>query len=84
MPQQLDTADNILGQQRRRRRTGRRPVKVFTPAPAAVPRAGRVRSTTPEPPAWVQVPLERLDDSGQAIDDEGDRVLNRATKERRK
>ena len=33
---------------------------------------------TPEPPQWVKVPVERLDDSGQAIDDEGDQELGRA------
>ncbi len=33
---------------------------------------------TPEPPEWVKVPVERLDDSGQAIDDEGDQELERA------
>jgi hypothetical protein len=47
-----------------------------SPPAAAGGRASRDR--TPEPPPWVKVPLERLDDRGQAIDDEGDRVLKDA------
>lgn len=38
----------------------------------------RRKGATPEPPQWVKVPVERLDDSGQAIDDEGDAELERA------
>jgi hypothetical protein len=33
-----------------------------------------------EPPAWVKVPVEKLDASGQAIDEEGDRELDRVFK----
>lgn len=33
---------------------------------------------TPEPPPWVQIPVERLDNKGQALDEEGDRELKRA------
>lgn len=33
-----------------------------------------------EPPAWVKVPVEKLDASGQAIDEEGDRELERVFK----
>ncbi len=40
-------------------------------------RRGKRGEDTPEPPSWVKVPVERLDDSGQAIDDEGDAVLER-------
>lgn len=39
---------------------------------------GRRGKRTPEPPTWVKVPVERLDDSGQAIDDEGDAVLKKS------
>ena len=43
------------------------------------PRRGRTNgSKTPEPPRWVKVPVERLDDTGQAVDDEGDRELERS------
>ena len=38
----------------------------------------RRKGETPEPPRWVKVPVERLDDSGQAIDEEGDEELDRA------
>ena len=41
-------------------------------------RGRRGKGATPEPPQWVKVPVERLDDSGQAIDDEGDAELERA------
>jgi len=70
-------ADAILQQSR----TRRRPVKVYNPAPGQ-PRKGK--SDTPEPPSWVKVPLERLDNSGQAIDDEGDRVLDESSNKKQR
>jgi hypothetical protein len=38
---------------------------------------------TPDPPAWIKVPVERLDVDGQAIDEEGDQVLKRLKKRKR-
>lgn len=70
-------ADAMLQQGRSRQR----PVKVYNPTPQ--PR-GRGRSDTPEPPSWVKVPVERLDNSGQAIDNEGDRILEDSTKQNKK
>jgi len=67
-------ADAML---QRHNRTRRRGVKVYNPTPQ--PR-GEGRSDTPEPPSWIKVPVERLDNSGQAIDNEGDRVLEDTTK----
>lgn len=59
----------------------RRPIKVYNPGPAPVSRRGEpAGARTPEPPSWVKVPVERLDNSGQAIDDEGDRVLQNSGK----
>lgn len=57
----------------------RRPVKVYNGG-----RRGRQSADkTPEPPSWIKVPVERLDNSGQAIDDEGDRVLEDSTGKKR-
>lgn len=69
-------ADAMLQQSRNRRR----PVKVYNPGPR--PRRGG-GADTPEPPSWVKVPVERLDNSGQAIDSEGDRVLEDSTSNKR-
>ncbi|MCA9673287.1 MAG: hypothetical protein KC503_47180 [Myxococcales bacterium] len=37
-----------------------------------------------EPPKWIKVPVERLDKDGQAIDNEGDRVLRDAAKKKKR
>ena len=70
-------ADAMLQQSRGRRP---RPVKVYSPGPSPRRRSG---PATPEPPSWVKVPVERLDNSGQAIDSEGDRVLEDTTRKTR-
>jgi len=57
------------------------------PAPAPPPPADPGDGTadrTPEPPGWSKVPVEKLDKDGQALDEEGDRELNRAGKRRRR
>lgn len=35
-----------------------------------------------QPPPWVKVPVERLDSKGQAIDEEGDRELEKSLRKR--
>ncbi len=67
-------ADAMLRHGRRRR-----PVKTYD---GDRPRR-RGANNTPEPPSWIKVPLERLDNSGQAIDDEGDRVLEDSAHKKR-
>lgn len=60
----------------RRRGAGR-------PSPGQPPR-WNPDGTTRAPPSWVKVPVERLDASGQAIDEEGDRELERLYKKKRR
>ncbi len=47
-------------------------------------RPGARRGSTPAPPEWIKVPVERLDNRGQAIDDEGDRELRKVYKKRKR
>jgi hypothetical protein len=65
------------------------------PAPAADPAPEPEEPAPPAPrkPAkpssaddgdWTKVPVERLDKDGQALDDEGDRVLKKAAEKKRK
>lgn len=44
---------------------------------------GSTGPRTPDPPTWIKVPVERLDAEGQAIDEEGDRVLKRTKRRKR-
>lgn len=37
--------------------------------------SGIVDGKTPDPPKWVEVPVEKLDDTGRALDEEGDELL---------
>ena len=37
-----------------------------------------------EPPPWIKVPVERLDQKGQAVDDEGDREMDRVFKRKQR
>jgi len=60
---------------------GQRRPHTILPEPKDERSAKRRRKTapqTPEPPSWVQIPVERLDNKGQALDEEGDRELKRA------
>jgi hypothetical protein len=70
-----------------------RRVRAFTAGEGAVKepdirrgrrRPGARRGSTPPPPQWIKVPVERLDSRGQAIDDEGDRELRKVYKKRRR
>jgi hypothetical protein len=59
------------------------------PDPAVVRRLLKSRAVGAGSPGearlpWVKVPVERLDSSGQAIDDEGDKELKRVFKRRRR
>jgi len=56
--------------------------RAVAPGPRPRRRGEVSRDTTPEPPPWVKVPVEHLDASGQAVDPEGERVLNDALKTR--
>jgi hypothetical protein len=65
----------------------RRPRDVQPQTPAAAPPGEVVDPTTeetPEPGSWSRVPVERLDKDGQAVDEEGDRELQRSIKRKRK
>lgn len=54
-----------------------------TPPPPPRQRGRASRDRGREPPSWIKVPVERLDATGQAIDDEGDRVLDRSLNKKR-
>jgi hypothetical protein len=69
------------------------PVKRKPPAPPPPDEGGEAAPTPaprPRPPAakvgedWSKVPVERLDKDGQALDDEGDRVLKKAIDKKKK
>jgi hypothetical protein len=65
----------------------RYPKRPRPPAPAPPPPdaddSDRTTDRTPDPPGWSKVPVEKLDKDGQALDEEGERELNRATKKKR-
>ncbi len=42
------------------------------------------RKPKPKPEDWSKVPVERLDKDGQAIDDEGEKVLKKASQKKRR
>jgi hypothetical protein len=60
--------------------TDRRPLA----EPDAVLQVGRQKAPQPSPGPSYDVPVERLDKHGQAVDDEGDRILNQPKKRRRR
>jgi hypothetical protein len=42
--------------------------------------SGIVDGKTPEPPKWVEVPVEHLDEKGRAVDEEGDELMRKLGK----
>jgi hypothetical protein len=53
--------------------------------PGRPPKGGAAsRDRGREPPAWVRVPVERLDEKGQAIDEEGEHEMDKVFKKRKR
>jgi hypothetical protein len=62
-----------------RRRPGPRPRPAPPPPPPTQVEAPEPTEADSESGGYTEVPVERLDDKGQAIDEEGDRELQRVT-----
>jgi hypothetical protein len=62
----------------------KRPAPQSSERPVAPRPARGGADATPPPPEWTRVPVERLDSNGQAIDEEGDRELERQIKKNQK
>lgn len=56
-----------------------RPASATEPGRPGASSSRKPKDRTPDPPPETRIPLERLDSSGQAIDEEGDEELRRLT-----